>query len=66
MGEIQQMIYAEGYVKGYVEGLIQGAVKMVNWMLKKNLPIEEIKKDLSEEYSPEVVKEALSQVNLVA
>ena len=39
---------------------------MVNWMLKRNIPIEEIKKDLSEDYSPEVVKEAPSQINLVA
>ena len=69
MGEIQQLIYnqgdAHGFMRGKTEGLIQGAVKMVNRMIKLNIPIEEIKKDLNEDYSPEVVKEVLSQTNLL-
>lgn len=60
----------EGLVEGRKEGLniglIQGAIKMVNRMLKMNIPIEEIKKVLSEDYSSEIAKEVLSQVNLAA
>ena len=35
-------------------------------MQKMNVPVEEIKKGLNEDFSPKIVKEALSQVNLVA
>lgn len=62
MGEIQQMIYDQGEPRG----LVKGDVKMINRMLKMNVPVEEIKKGLNEDFSPEIVKEALSQVNLVA
>ncbi len=62
MGEVQQMIYDQGET----HGLVKGAIKMINRMRKMNVPIEEIKKGLNEDFSPEIVKEALSQVNLVA
>ncbi len=78
MGEVQQMIYMDGRAEGYVngkedgliegrtEGLIQGAIKMVNMMIEMDIPIEKIQKRLEQDYSSEIAKEALSQVNLVA
>ncbi len=70
MGEVQQLIYNQGYTNGFIrgkeDGLVEGAIKMVNWMIEMNIPIEEIQKSLNEDFSPEIAKEVLSQLNLAA